>query len=151
MILKERQSCSVQKTTRENTKYSTNKRIVKIDYLRQRLQLMHRPLQNSQFGSKIVKAKNMGKTILQKHQSCSVQKSARKNTKYSKNERSLKISHLGLRLQPMQRVQPLQNRQFGSKIKKVKNMRKRCYKNIGIVLCKTPLQKTPNIREIRGF
>ena len=145
MILKERQSCSVQKTTRENTKYSTNKRIVKIGHLRQRLQLMHRPLQNSQFGSKIVKAKNMGKTILQKHQSCSVQKSARKNTKYSKNERSLKISHLRLRLQPMQRVQTLQNRQFGSKIKKLKTCERQFYTNIKVALCKKPLQKKTQI------
>ena len=36
----------------------------------------------------------MRKTILQEHESCSVQKTARKNTKYSKDETILKISHL---------------------------------------------------------
>ena len=33
----------------------------------------------------------MRKTILRAHESCSVQKSAHKNTKYSKNERILKM------------------------------------------------------------
>ena len=51
-------------------------------------------MQNGQFGSKIKNAKNMRKTILQDYKSCSVQKTARKNTKYSRNERILKIGHL---------------------------------------------------------
>ena len=36
----------------------------------------------------------MRKTILQEHRSCSVQKTAPKNTKYSRNETILKIGHL---------------------------------------------------------
>ena len=36
----------------------------------------------------------MRKTILQEYWSCSVQKVARKNTKYSRNETSVKIGHL---------------------------------------------------------
>ena len=36
----------------------------------------------------------MQKTILQDYNSCSVQKTAPKNTKYSRNETILKISHL---------------------------------------------------------
>ena len=40
---------------------------------RQRLQ----PLQNGQFGSKNKIAKNMGKTTLQSHYSCSMQKTDR--------------------------------------------------------------------------
>ena len=56
----------------------------------QRLQ----PLKNGQFGLKIKNAKNMRKTILQDYLSCSVQKTARKNTKYSRNETSFKIAHL---------------------------------------------------------
>ena len=35
----------------------------------------------------------MRKTILQEHWSCSVQKTAPKNTKYSRNETILKISY----------------------------------------------------------
>ena len=36
----------------------------------------------------------MRKTILQKHWSCSLQKTAPKNTKYSRNETILKMGHL---------------------------------------------------------
>ena len=36
----------------------------------------------------------MRKTILQDYKSCSTQKAARKNTKYSRNETILKIGHL---------------------------------------------------------
>ena len=35
----------------------------------------------------------MQKTILQEHLSCSVEKTAPKNTKYSRNESNLKIGH----------------------------------------------------------
>ena len=52
------------------------------------------PLQNGQFGSKIKNAKNIKKPILQEHYSCSVQKTVRKNTKYSRNTSILKIGHL---------------------------------------------------------
>ena len=54
------------------------------------------PLQNGQFGSKIKNAKNMPKTILQQHQSCSVQKTAQKNTKCSRNETIFQIGHLAM-------------------------------------------------------
>ena len=40
---------------------------------------------------------------------------------------------------------------LGQKLKMPKTCEKRFYKNIGVVLCKKPLQKTPNIREMRPF
>ena len=46
------------------------------------------------FGSEIKNAKNERKTVLQQHYSWSVQKTAPKNTKYSRNETILKIGHL---------------------------------------------------------
>ena len=52
------------------------------------------PLQNDQFGSKIKYARNMRKTILQEYWNCSVEKTDRNNTKYSRNETILKIGHL---------------------------------------------------------
>ena len=52
------------------------------------------PLQNGRFRSKIKNAKTTRKTTLQEHHSSSVEKSARKNTKYSRNETILKIGHL---------------------------------------------------------
>ena len=50
-------------------------------------------MQNPHFGSKIKIPKNMSKSILKIIYSCSVQKTARKNTKYSRNESILKIGH----------------------------------------------------------
>ena len=50
-------------------------------------------MQNPHFGSKIKIPKNMSKSILQVTSSCSVQKTAPKNTKYSRNESILKIGH----------------------------------------------------------
>ena len=50
-------------------------------------------MQNPHFGSKIKIRKNMSKSILEMISSCSVQKTAPKNTKYSRNESILKIGH----------------------------------------------------------
>ena len=50
-------------------------------------------MQNPHFGSKIKIAKNVSKSILQIIQSCSVQKTAPTNTKYSTNETILRIGH----------------------------------------------------------
>ena len=50
-------------------------------------------MQNPHFGSKIKILKNMSKSILQIIYSCSVQKTAQKKTKYSRNETILKIGH----------------------------------------------------------
>ena len=50
-------------------------------------------MQNPQFGSKINIPENMSKSILQIISSCSVQKTAPKNNKYSRNETILKIGH----------------------------------------------------------
>ena len=113
---------------------------------------MQRPqtLQNDQFGSKIKNAINVRKTILQQHQSCSVQKTAQKTTKYSRNETILEISHVE-RLQPMHRLQPLQNGQFGSKTKNAKNAQKTILlEHYSCSLQKTA-QKTSNIRGMRRF
>ena len=50
-------------------------------------------MQNPHFGSKIKIPKNMSNTILQIIYTSSVQKTAPKNTKESRNERILKIGH----------------------------------------------------------
>ena len=51
-------------------------------------------MQNGQFGLKIKYAKNMPKTFLQTHSSCSIQITARKNSGYSKNESILKMAKI---------------------------------------------------------
>ena len=50
-------------------------------------------MQNPHFASKIEIPKNILKSILQIIYSCSVQKTAPKNIKYSRNESILKIGH----------------------------------------------------------
>ena len=50
-------------------------------------------MQNPHFGLKIKIPKNLSKSILQLILSFSVQKTAQKNTKYSRNETILKIGH----------------------------------------------------------
>ena len=55
--------------------------------------IMQRPMQNPHFGSKIKIPKDMSKSILQIIYSCPLQKTAPKNTKYSRNESILKIGH----------------------------------------------------------
>ena len=94
-IVQDYKSCSVQKTARKNTKYSRNKTILKIAHLAKAIaHASLQPLQNGQFGSKIKNAKNMRKTIVQDYNSCSEQKIARNNTKYSRNETILKVGHV---------------------------------------------------------
>ena len=39
----------------------------------------------------------------------------------------------------------------GQKLKMPKTCEKKSYKNMRDVLCKKPLEKTPNIREMRNF
>ena len=53
------------------------------------------------------------------------------------------------RLTPMQSLESLQNGQFGSKIKMPKTCEKPFHNNIRVGLCKKPLEKKPNIGEIR--
>ena len=52
-------------------------------------------MQNGQFRSKIVFSKKMPKMNLQEQLSGSVQKTAGKNSQYSRNETILKIDHFG--------------------------------------------------------
>ena len=102
-------------------------------------------MQNGQFGSKIKNAKNMRKTILQDYKSSSVQKTLEKTSNIREMRQFWKSVIL-------QRLQPLENGQSGSKIKNAKNMRKTIlqdYKSCSVK--KKTLEKTPNIREMRHF
>ena len=93
-ILQDYKSCSVQKPARKNTRYSRNETIFKIGHLAKTIAHAKAiAFPNGQFGSKIKNAKNMRKTILQDYKSCSVQKTARKNTKYSRNESIFKLGY----------------------------------------------------------
>ena len=133
-------SCSVQKTARKNTKYSR-----KINYVENRPSCKgYSPCKILNMGQKL-KFEKMSLSILQIIYSCSVQKNCSKNTKYSrrkdyvenrpscKSHSPLKILHLG---QKLQFQKPCQNP---------------FYNSFRVVLCKKPLEKTPNTREMRAF
>ena len=93
-------------------------------------------MQNPHFGSKIKIPKNMSKSILQIIYSCSVQKTAPKNTKYSRNESILKVGHHACKGYSLCKILNLAQRV---------NIKKTCqnpfYKSFTVVLCKKTLQK----------
>ena len=161
-------------------------------------------MQNPHFGSKIKIPKNMSKSILQITSSCSLQKTAPKNTKYSRNESILKIGHhackgyspckiliLAQKLKFQKTCQnpfyksflvvlckknapknskysrnesifkighieckgysPCKILTLAQKLKFQRTCQNPFYKSLRVVLCKKPLQKTLNIREMRAF
>ena len=88
----------------------------------------------------------MSKSILQIIWSCSVQSTAPKNAKYSRNESILKIGHHACKGYILCKILTL-----GQKLKFQKTCQNPFYKSFRVVLCKKPLQKTLNIREMRAF
>ena len=75
-----------------------------------------------------------------------MQKTAGKNSKYSRNETILKIGYLGKAT--AHAIAFCKMVSLDKKLKMPKTCEKPIYKNIGVVLCKKPLEITPNIREI---
>ena len=109
----------------------------------QRLQ----PMKILHFEWKIKIPKNMSKSILQIIYSCSVQTTARKKTKYSRNETILKIGQKWqIKGYSLCKIVTL-----NQKLKMQKNMLKTFLQHIAVVLCKKQLQKTANIRRKRAF
>ena len=78
--------------------------------------------------------------------SCSVQKAAPENTKYSRNQSILKIGHHACK-----GYSPCKTLTLAQKLKFQKTCQNSFYKSFRVVLCKIPLQKTPNLREIEHF
>ena len=83
-------SFSVQKTAPKTTKYAKNESILKIGHHACK---GYSPCEILTLAQKLKFQKNMSKSILQIIYSFSVQKTAPKNTKYSRNETTLKIGH----------------------------------------------------------
>ena len=88
----------------------------------------------------------MSKAILQIISSCSVQKTASKNTKYSRNESILKIGHHACKGYRLCKILT-----WAQKLNFQKACQNPFYKSLLVVLCKKLLQKTLNIREMRAF
>ena len=87
-ILKIIPNSPVQKTAPKNTKYSRNESILKIGHHACK---GYSPCKILTLVQKLKLEKNTSKSILQIISSCSVLKTARKNTKYSRNESIWKI------------------------------------------------------------
>ena len=103
-------------------------------------------MQNPHFGSKIKIPKNMSKSILRIISNCSVQKTAPKNTKCSRNESILKIDHLACK-----GYSPCKILTLPQKLKFQKTYQNPFYKSFPIVLCKKQLQKTLDNPEMKAF
>ena len=79
-----------------------------------------------------------------------MQKPLEKTHQYSRNETSLKIGHLAKAIAHASKGYSLCKMvSLGQKLKMPKTCEKPFYKNIKVVLCKKPLEKTPNIRAMR--
>ena len=74
-----------------------------------------------------------------------MQESARKKTKYSRNETILKIDHLAKAIAHAKHVR---NGPFWSKLKEPEICEKPFYMNVRVVLCKKLLEKIPKIGEM---
>ena len=88
----------------------------------------------------------MSQSILGIIWSCPLQKTASKNTKYSRNETILKMGRCAKAIYSLCKIVTL-----GQKLKFQKTCQNPFYKSFRVVLRKKPLQKTPNIREMRRF
>ena len=87
----------------------------------------------------------MSKSILQIIDSYSVQKTARKNTKYSRNESNLKIgNHAKAKVHEKSSL-------WVKNYNSIKHIKIHSTNHIEMFCAKTPLEKTPNIREMRAF
>ena len=102
-------------------------------------------MQNPHIGTKYKIPKNMSKSILQIIYSCSAQKTAPQNTKYSRNESILKIGHLACK-----GYSPCKILTLAQKLKFQKRCQNPFYKSFTVVLHKKPLQKALNIREMKA-
>ena len=135
-------SCSVQKTAPKNTKYLKNESILKIGHHACK---GYSPCKILTLAQEL-KVQKTSKSILQIIYSCSLQKAASKSTKYSRNESILKIGHHASKgFSPYKILTLAQNLNFQE------TCQNPFYKSFTVVLCKKPLQKTLNIREMRAF
>ena len=103
------------------------------------------PFQNAQFGSKLKISKNMPKTTLEAHQSCSMEKAAPKTANIRKKRRFQNLPKMAT----MQKLQPLQNALFGSKVKITKNTQKTTREAHQSCCMEKAAPKTANIRKKR--
>ena len=78
-----------------------------------------------------------------------MQKNPQKTTKYSRNKTTLKISHLAKAIAHAKAIAFAKWSVWVKNEKCQKTCEKSFFTTIRDVLCKKPLEKTPNIREMR--
>ena len=93
----------------------------------------------------------MGKTIIKEYQSYSKQKTARKKKQISEKWDDFENRSYCKDYSPCKGYSLCRLVSLGQKLKMPKSGEKPFYKNIRVVLCKKPLEKTSNIRQMRPF
>ena len=136
-------SCSLQKTAPKNTKYSRNESILKIGHHACK---GYSPCKILTLAQKLKFKKHVKIHSTNHLQLFSAKTTAPKNTKYSRNESILKIAHHACK-----GYSPCKILTLAQKLKFQKTCQNPFYKSFTVVLCKKPLQKTLNIREMRAF
>ena len=136
-------SCSMQKATPKNTKYSRNESILKIGHHACK---GYSPCKILTLAQKLKFQKTCQNPFYKSFTVVLCKKTAPKNTKYSRNESILKISRHACK-----GYSPCKILTLAQKLKFQKTCQNPFYKSFTVVLCKKPLQKTPNIREMRAF
>ena len=136
-------SCSVQKTAPKNTKYSRNESILKIGHHACK---GYSPCKIITLAQKFKFPKTCKNPFYKSLRVVLCKKTAPKNTKYSRNESILKIGHHACK-----GYSPCKILTLAQKLKFQKTCQNPFYKSFRVVLCKKPLQKTLNIREMRAF
>ena len=143
LILKIIYSCSVQKTAPKTTKYSRNESILKIGHHACK---GYSPCKILTLAQKLKFQKTCQNPFYKSFRVVFVQKPAPKNSKHSRNESILKIGRYACKGYSPCKILPL-----AQKLKFKKTCQNPFCKSFRVVLCKKPLQKTLNIREIRAF
>ena len=133
----------MQKTAPKNTKYSRNKSILKIGH---RTCKGYSPCKILTLAQKLKFQNTCQNPFYKSFRVVFVQKTAPKTTKYSRNESILKIGHHACK-----GYSPCKILTLAQKLKFQKTCQNPFCKSFRVVLCKKPLQKTVNIREMRAF
>ena len=142
-ILKITSSCSVQQPAPKNTKYSRNESILIIGHHACK---GYSPCKIPTLAQKFKFPKTCQNQFSKSFRVVLCQKTAPKSTKYSRNESILKIGHHACK-----GYSPCKILTLAQNLKVKKTCQNPFYKSFPVVLCKNPLQKTLNIREMRAF
>ena len=142
-ILQITSSCSKQKTAPKNTKYLRNESILKISHHACKAYSASKILT---LAKKIKFQKTCQNPFYKSFRVVLCKKPLQKKTTYRRNESIWKIGHHACKgYSPCKILTLAQNLKFQ------KTCQNPFYKSFRVVLCKKPLQKTRNIREMRAF